>query len=148
MAYSAIIFRFLEKIKIRLTASIPIVTGRTVDSLETRADEYGGQLLAAPHIGAVEYGRSPRRTNKDMGFWKELQLWLAAKGMDSTMKNAKRLAWSINTFGTEQWQSGSGSGALTDIINDGMFDELVNDIGDKELINISSEVLNVFDKMK
>jgi hypothetical protein len=83
-----------------------------------------------------------------MGFWKELQLWLAAKGMDSTMKNAKRLAWSINTFGTEQWQSGSGSGALTDIINDGMFDELVNDIGDKELINISSEVLNVFDKMK
>lgn len=148
MNYSDIIFKFLEKIRRRLISNMPQATGRTAASLETIASDSGGTLLAAPYIGALEFGRGPRRTTKDTGLWNELQLWLSAKGLNSTASNAKRLAWSINTFGTELFQSGRQSGALSDVINDDMFDELVNDIGDKAMIDISSDVLSVFDKMK
>ena len=141
MAFEKTISDFLNDVKERIDANIPHVTGGTAKSLQVKMSKDRGELLAAPHIEALEFGRGPRQSPEGGGMWKEIQKWLAAKGMASEMRDAKKLTWNINLYGTRLYQSGRPSGVLSDVINDKMFDKLIDDIGGEFLIEIESEIL-------
>ena len=143
-----IIIDFLEKIKVRLAARIPVATGKTVGSLEVLGTPLGGQLLGAAHIGAVEYGRGPRKTNEDEGMWMAIQAWLQAKGKPSEVSDAVGLTRYINKYGTQQFQLGTPSGIISEVINNKALTSLTNRLADANLISLTSEVLKGFKTIK
>lgn len=139
-----IIENFLQKIKQQIEQKLPSASGGTARSLEVVMDSRGGKLMASPYIASVEYGRGPRKTTQDQGMIFEIQSWLAAKGMDASLHNARSVTWMINKYGTRQYQSGTGSGVLTSVINEGTFNSLTNQLAESQAISITSEVLSGF----
>lgn len=143
-----ILYDFLETLRKKLAERIPDATGKTSDSLEVVIGENQGSLLGAPHIGALEYGRSPRKTTEDQGMWKNIQKWLIARGLPSSDSNAKSLTWHINKYGTLQYRLGKPSGIISDVINESVIEKLRNELGDKYLIDVHSDVLEQFKRMR
>ncbi len=144
MSDQAIIRQFLDKIKLQLEARLPVATGASVNSLEVVTNVTGGQLLAAPHIGALEYGRGPRVTTTDQGMWVNIQKWLLAKGKPASKEDAVGLTLHINKYGTKQFQSGQGSGVISGVINNKAINSLTNQIASAKTISITSDVLQRF----
>lgn len=147
-----ILYNFLETLRKKLAERIPDATGKTSESLEIVVAESQGSLLGAHHIGALEYGREPRRTTEDQGMWMAIQDWLQARGLPSSDSNAKSLTWWINKHGTIANQifkaTGETTGIISDIINESVIEKLRNEIGDKYLIEVHSDVLEQFKRMR
>ena len=139
-----IIEDFLIKIKNKLLERIPTVTGTTADSLEVKTNPQGGQLLGAAHIGAVEYGRGPRKSTASSGMAEKIQVWLQAKGMDSEWDNAVGLTMHINKHGTALFREGAPSGVLSDVINNDAFNSLTKSLAQSNMLSLTSEVLKGF----
>lgn len=147
-----ILYNFLETLRKKLAERIPDATGKTSGSLEVVVSENQGSLLGAPHIGALEYGRGPRKNIEDQGMWKNIQDWLMARGLPASDSNAKSLTWYINKHGTVANRIFKATGKTTEIIsgviNESVIDRLRNEIGDKYLIDVSSDVLEQFKRMR
>lgn len=139
-----ILINFLEDIKTRIQQNIPSVTGKTAASLEVVVDESSVLLTGAPWLYALEKGRGPRRGEEDWGMWKNIQEWLSAKGLDSSNSSAKSLTWWINKYGTELYRSHQVSGVLSDVINPGVFNEVINQIADRSMVLYLSQFLQSF----
>jgi hypothetical protein len=143
-----ILYDFLEKLRKKLAERIPDATGKTSSSLEVIISASHGSLLGAYYIGALEYGRSPRKNIEDQGMWKNIQKWLMARGLPSSDSNAKSLTWYINKYGTLQYRLGKPSGIISGVINESVIERLRNELGDKYLIEVHSDILEQFKRMR
>lgn len=143
-----ILYDFLETLRKKLAERIPDATGKTSESLEVIVSANQGSLLGAYYIGALEYGRSPRKNIEDQGMWMAIQKWMRARGLPSSDSNAKSLTWYINKYGTLQYRLGKPSGIISDVINESVIEKLRDEFGDKYLIEVHSDVLEQFKRMR
>lgn len=150
-----IIERFLNRLSEKLKANIPSATGRTAKSLEvaiqSRQAGSSGQLLGAPWIGALEYGRGPRRSDEDTAMWLNILAWMRARGIaggaDESAK-ARSITYMINLRGTKQYQLGKPSGIISDVINDKELRSLTRELGRFYTPMFTTEVLKGFKTIK
>jgi len=147
-----ILYDFLETLRKKLVERIPDATGKTSESLEVVVSAEHGSLLGAPHVGALEYGRKPRENVEDQGMWEAIQKWMRIRGLPASDSNAKSLTWWINKHGTVANQIYRSTGKTTEIIsgviNESVIEKLRDELGDKYLIDVSSEVLEQFKRMQ
>lgn len=147
-----ILYNFLEALRKKLAERIPDATGKTSESLEVVVSESQGSLLGAPHVGALEYGRGPRKNIEDQGMQDAIKEWLQIRGLPASDSNARSLTWYINKHGTVANRifkaTGKSTEIISGIINESVVEKLRNEIGDKYLIDVHSDVLEQFKRMR
>jgi len=126
----------VEQIKRNLASTGTNATGRTAQSLRYTVTNEGDklvlQIIGKPYIAVVETGRkpTPEYTKPSYDFVNSIKEWLTAKGGDPS--SAYAIAKNIHQHGTKLFQKGGRQDIISNVINQG----LVN--------NISKDILNKF----
>ena len=106
-------------------------SGDTEKSIESVAETNRLRILARKHIETLEYGRRPTTgTNvlPSREFVEAIRRWISAKGL---ALNAFAVARNIHKKGFK-----GTPGVLTDVINEDLFKEIADEIGNEYRINI------------
>lgn len=106
-------------------------TGDTKKSLESISEPNRLRILAREHIQTLEYGRDPTPGTNVMPsreFVAKIQRWLDARGKSWSAFAVARSIHKKGFVGTP--------GVLTDVINDQLFSEIADEIGDEMKTNV------------
>lgn len=106
-----------------------VATGKTLRSLEFTLEQQGtayiARILGRPFFGTLETGRGVYQGGKGdpRGFNQRLIEWMKARGFQCKdeaeyERQANRLRWHINKFGTKLYQKGGRKDIFTPAVND------------------------------
>ena len=122
--------------------------------LELNVGADSGTLKAPKYITAMEEGRGPRTSTSHSGLQGLIYAWMARKGLfksgevNARQREATRMTWYINKYGTRLYQlikaGGSKREIYSNVLSQANIDLLVKDLGDKQTVAITSELMKQF----
>lgn len=126
------------------------VSKRFADSIESEADEKHLTIFASPYISVLIDGRPPTRSGATKGsptLQQIIRKWIDTKGIIPRERNGQiptleQLSWaiskSIHMKGDLLYQRGGGNNIFDGIITESRIDNLLNLIGEKYFLEVSS----------
>lgn len=161
------ILQFLEEIKTEIIQNHikagQDVTGNAIRSYEIITEEFGGKLLAAPYVFALDKGRGPSKKSGsgDQSLQSSILEWMKAKGINAVPYSRKdgslqdqdkadkglsfAIANNIHENGTLAFRNG-GTGVISNVITERRLQIFADVFAGKYLATMQSEVLKGFKK--
>lgn len=151
----AIVERFLNELAEKIKANIPNATGKSAESITVEVKKiddpiFGkieGYIYGANWIWNLEFGRGPTKnsTPSTPTLRESILEWIKAKNIVSGDKEQLSLSYAISkkihNEGTKLYRSGQQSGIISDVINDDVLSNFINEFADKTMITITNNVV-------
>jgi len=124
----------VQSIRNNLASTGTNATGKTSQSLRFEVKNEGSKItikiLGKPYLAVVETGRrdTPQYTKPSIEFVASIQEWMNAKGKEGS---AYAIAKSIHQHGTKLFQKGGRQDIISNVINQGLINNISKDILNK-----------------
>lgn len=137
----------VNRIKQNLAATGTNATGKTSNSVtffvETSPTKQALKILGRPYFFSVETGRkaTPQYTQPSKEFVASIQEWMNAKGIPG---QAYGIAKSIHQKGTKLFQSGGRTDVVSNVVNQGLVDEISQSVLERYATEFLKNAVNIF----
>jgi hypothetical protein len=122
-------------------------SGRLHDSVEIKYTENGFQILANDYITGLIWGVRPGESTATIG---AISRWIDEKPLQSSIPNETLAALIIRKQIKEgnmvyRTHKGANSGLLEDALSDDKFDNFIELLASKSVVNLTDEIVKSFD---
>lgn len=142
---------FLNDVRLSIIAKMNRATGETERSLRVSAGDDFGFLVAPAYIEALERGRKPTSKGNTGGptLRESLLIWIQARGIRPKPGQTEEslsyaIAKSIHKKGSKLYREKRVSGVLSETITEERFAELLDDLAQGSLLDVSSQIIKDF----
>lgn len=144
---------FLNDRRLDIIAKMNRATGETERSLRVNAGEDYGYLIAPAHIVTLDKpGRRPTSPGAQKGnptLRESLMVWIQARGIQPRPGQTREslayaMAKTIHEKGNKLYREKRATGVLTETITEEQFSELVDQLAEVNLIEVSSRIIQDF----